>query len=47
MNSEKITLSLVIPLYNEEENIEALLHNINNALESYHFEIILVDELAV
>lgn len=46
MNSEKITLSLVIPLYNEEENIEALLHNINNALESYHFEIILVDDFS-
>ena len=46
MNSEKITLSLVIPLYNGEENIEPLLHNINNALENYHFEIILVDDFS-
>jgi glycosyltransferase involved in cell wall biosynthesis len=46
MNSEKITLSLVIPLYNEEENIEPLLHNINKALENYHFEIILVDDFS-
>jgi len=46
MNSEKITLSLVIPLYNEEENIEPLLHNINKALENYHFEIIFVDDFS-
>lgn len=46
MNSEKITLSLVIPLYNEEKNIEPLLHNINKALENYHFEIILVDDFS-
>jgi glycosyltransferase involved in cell wall biosynthesis len=46
MNSEKITLSLVIPLYNEEENVKPLLHNINKALENYHFEIILVDDFS-
>lgn len=40
--SEK--LSVVIPLYNEEENIELLVRKIESALKDKVFEIILVDD---
>jgi glycosyltransferase involved in cell wall biosynthesis len=37
-------VSLVITLYNEEENIAPLLQNIKAALESFHYELILVND---
>lgn len=46
MNFQDVSLSLVIPLYNEEENIEQLLKNINDALEGFKFEIILIDDFS-
>jgi len=46
MNFQNDMLSLVIPLYNEEENIELLLNNIDKALKGFSFEIILVDDFS-
>lgn len=40
-------LSLVVPLFNEEENIKQLIFNIESALQGYTFEIILVDDSSV
>ena len=37
-------LSVVVTLYNEEENIQPLLKAINSALVKYPYEIILVDD---
>jgi len=39
-----MTLSLVITLYNEEENIQPLLEKISEALEGFNYEVILVDD---
>ncbi|APY07714.1 glycosyltransferase [Winogradskyella sp. J14-2] len=46
MNFQKDLLSLVIPLYNEEENIKPLLSNIDNALNEYNIEVILVNDFS-
>ncbi|MBM4056138.1 MAG: glycosyltransferase family 2 protein [Planctomycetes bacterium] len=37
-------ISIIIPLYNEVENIEPLAHAIINALKSYAYEVIVVDD---
>ncbi|MEQ9437440.1 MAG: glycosyltransferase family 2 protein [Cyclobacteriaceae bacterium] len=37
-------LSVVVPLYNEEENVVELLTQLHYALEDYQYEIILVDD---
>ncbi|MEK8090805.1 glycosyltransferase family 2 protein [Thermithiobacillus plumbiphilus] len=39
-----LALSLVIPLYNEVENVEALFSALENALQGLEFEAILVDD---
>lgn len=46
MNLQNVLLSLVIPLYNEEGNIPQLLQSIDNALDDYNYEIILVDDFS-
>lgn len=43
-NSNSINLSVVVPVYNEEENVGLLVDRISNALQSQDFEIILVDD---
>lgn len=37
-------LSVVVTLYNEEENVRPLLENIRKALDKYEYELILVDD---
>ena len=37
-------VSVVVPTYNEEENIEDFLHEVKTELESYDLEIIIVDD---
>ena len=37
-------LSLVITIYNEEENIKPLIENISDALQGIDYEVILVDD---
>jgi glycosyltransferase involved in cell wall biosynthesis len=37
-------LSIVITLYNEEDNIEPLFQSIHNALDNYEYELVLVDD---
>ena len=43
MNENNLTLSLVVPCYNEEENIELFFDEVNKAfdgkIEDYEFEI--------
>ncbi|MBO6881181.1 MULTISPECIES: glycosyltransferase family 2 protein [Winogradskyella] len=46
MNFQDAFLSLVIPLFNEEDNITQLLKNIDEALVDHKFEIILVDDFS-
>lgn len=46
MNNPDILLSLVVPLYNEEENIALLLKGIDESLNDYSTEIILVDDFS-
>ena len=46
MSKQNEFLSLVIPLYNEAENISPLLEHIDKALSSFDFEIILVDDFS-
>jgi glycosyltransferase involved in cell wall biosynthesis len=45
-NSPDQSLSLVIPLYNESENVEVLVARIHESLQTYtaHWELILVDD---
>ena len=43
-NLNKIDVSVVIPVFNEEENIKKLAHEINDALKNYKHEIIFVDD---
>ena len=43
-NLNKIDVSVVIPVLNEEENIKKLAHEINDALKNYKHEIIFVDD---
>src|SRR3990167_9509981 len=44
MNREKINISVVLPTYNEAENIIPLIIEIKNQLKNYRFEIIVVDD---
>lgn len=37
-------LSVIIPTYNERENIEELLNRIHNTLQKINYEIIIVDD---
>jgi dolichol-phosphate mannosyltransferase len=39
-----IYLSIIVPIYNEEQNIVPLLNSLKNALEGMNYEIILVDD---
>ena len=43
-NLNKIDVSVVIPVFNEEENIKKLAHEIDDALKNYKHEIIFVDD---
>lgn len=43
-NSSDEKISVVIPIYNEEENIEELYSKLKNSLSKYDYEIILVDD---
>lgn len=42
--SKFINISVVIPIYNEEENIKLLIEKIDQALRTQNYEIILVDD---
>jgi len=46
MNFQSILLSLVIPLFDEEDNIQQLLQNIDESLKGLEFEVILVDDFS-
>lgn len=46
MKFQNAFLSLVVPLFNEEENIPELLNRIDEALNNYNFEIVLVDDFS-
>ncbi|MEM1782620.1 MAG: glycosyltransferase family 2 protein, partial [Nanopusillaceae archaeon] len=37
-------ISIIVPVYNERENIEKLVKRISNALKNYKFEIIFIDD---
>ena len=37
-------LSVVIPVYNEEENIKPLIEKLNSALQGIEYELIFVDD---
>ena len=39
-----VDISIVVPTYNERENIENLLHDVSKTLEGYDYEIIIVDD---
>ena len=39
-----LEVSLIVPTYNERENIEAILHRLVRALEGRRYEIIVVDD---
>lgn len=43
MNPNK-SYSIVIPLYNEEDNVHLLLDRIIEVMDGYKYEIILVDD---
>lgn len=45
MNSNKL-YSLVIPLYNEEENVPLLIKAVHESLNHYNYELILVDDFS-
>lgn len=46
MDFKNTFLSLVIPLFNEEENIQPLLKSIDTALIGYNYEIIFIDDFS-
>jgi glycosyltransferase involved in cell wall biosynthesis len=46
MDKDKMFLSIVVPLYNEEENVKLLTEAIEDALKGYQFEIIYVDDFS-
>lgn len=46
MNFQSTLFSLVIPLFNEEDNIQPLLKNIDETLIGYTYEIIFVDDFS-
>lgn len=39
-------LSIVVPLYNEEDNVELLTEKIHESLQGYHYEIIFVNDFS-
>ncbi len=39
-------LSIVVPLYNEEDNVVLLTQKINESLEGYNYQIIYVDDFS-
>ena len=44
--STKALLSIVVPLYNEEENVELLTAKIHESLQGYRYQIIYVDDFS-
>ncbi len=44
MNANKLTISLVIPVFNSQDNLEPLSHKISEALIEGSFEIILIND---
>ena len=40
-------LSLVVPLYNEEENVSILCEKVDRALTNYKYELILIDDCSI
>lgn len=46
MDLNKYTYSVVVPLYNEEENVEPLISSIFSALNLYDIELILIDDFS-
>ena len=44
MGNDSPLLSLVIPLYNEQENVKPLTAQIDAALANYHYELIYIDD---
>ena len=44
IKSQKLDISIVIPVFNEDENIRNLAFEINEALKHYSHEIIFVDD---
>lgn len=44
MNSNDFCCSVVVPMYNEEENAPLLIERIDEALQEYSYELILVDD---
>ena len=44
MNSEPLTLSVIVPVKNEAENVQPLIHEIVGALRGEDYEIIYVDD---
>ena len=41
---DKILISIIIPLYNEEESIAVLYSELENSLKEYNFEIIFIND---
>ena len=39
-------LSIVVPLYNEEDNVVLLTQKINESLEGYNYQIVYVDDFS-
>ncbi len=46
MNKNQSLLSIIIPVYNEEGNINLLTKAIEDALKGYHYEIIYIDDFS-
>ena len=46
MTQENYAISIIIPVYNEEENIQPLTDKINNALTGHLYEIVYVDDFS-
>lgn len=42
--NKQVLLSIVVPMYNEEENAPKLIYAIDEALKEFHYELILVDD---
>lgn len=44
MNPKDFRCSIIVPMYNEEENAALLIQSIDKALQNYEYELILVDD---
>ena len=44
LNLSKMNLSIIIPVFNESENISNLLIEISEALSTYNHEILVIDD---